>query len=115
MTFDWFVGFYEGEGCPSRTGSRYKNKYYNYLRLAIGQKDKTPLVRIKKFLEDLGYTNVYIYPNRKTYKGRPYLSWILYITMQDAVRLAKEIMPKMQSKAKKTQLQDALKGNFHRA
>lgn len=76
MNFEWFVGFYEGEGSPGRAGGKYKGKYYNYLRLQIGQKQKSVLLKIEKFLRNLGYTHVYVYPNRKLYKGKPYLSWI---------------------------------------
>lgn len=115
MTIDWLVGFYEGEGSPGRSGGKYKGKYYNYLRIQIGQKDKSPLLKIRSFLLASGYKRVYIYPNRKTYKGRPYLSWLLYVSGSDAIKFANRVLPRMQSTAKKKQLQNALKGRFHRA
>jgi hypothetical protein len=106
MNFDWVVGFYEGEGNPGRLSSKYEGRCYSYLRLQIAQKEKSILLKIKKFFKNQGYVHVFIYPD--------HACWRLYVTANDAIKLAKKMLPRMQSTAKRKQLEDALKGRFHK-
>jgi len=107
MNWEWIAGFYEGEGCPNYAGGGSKNCPKIYFRITIVQNNQKILKKIAKF------TQVYrphLWPRRNTKK-----SWMLVYMHEDAEAFARHLMPYMQAPHKIKQLQDALRGQFHKA
>ena len=107
MTFQWFVGFYEGEGNPgyASNGKRGRTKQ---LRFVVVQKELRVLRKIQLFLGRRGFPS-YIYPRRTS------RNWMLVVITPHSRRLANQMLPYMESPWKRKQLKDALAGQFHAA
>ena len=90
MTFEWVIGFYEGEGSAWMT-------HHNHPVLCFYQKEKQVLLKIRRFLK-IGKIRRKWRP-KQTYK----VMWALEIAGKLCAQLLRKMLPYMQTQKKRKQ------------
>lgn len=108
MTFDWLVGFYEGDGNPNYIQGHARTSVKK-LRINIVQRERWVLEKCRRFLKTQGIL-AHVWPRRR----KP-CSWVLAVDEPHSRALAGMMLPLMHSTTKKKQLIAALQGKFFRA